>query len=257
MALAFVGYNTIFALSSPEIDMAAHLGGLAGGFVYGLLLTGATPVQSPGSAWLAPALKRLAVLAACLLILAASWPRVSEFARSRILADPVLGPTMTAQLDAQEAWNKFYTAAEPVLEDFDRSGARFNERLAAAKRGETSETDFRLFIVGFHRDSLGLEAKIKALPAGNDEIRQMRQRLESAQASLREMLEIMVPVLGMRKVIDGPKEFSAASENYAKETESFRALVDDYFRAYSLGRQEKKVRPDAQTRGKERTGGGR
>ena len=41
-ALAFVGYNTIFGLGVPGIDMAAHLGGLVTGFVCGLMLTAVT-----------------------------------------------------------------------------------------------------------------------------------------------------------------------------------------------------------------------
>lgn len=38
-ALAFVGYNLLFGFVQEGIDMAAHLGGLAGGFGCGLVLT--------------------------------------------------------------------------------------------------------------------------------------------------------------------------------------------------------------------------
>jgi rhomboid protease GluP len=37
--LAFLGFNLIYGFIQPGIDMAAHLGGLAGGFVCGLALT--------------------------------------------------------------------------------------------------------------------------------------------------------------------------------------------------------------------------
>jgi len=37
--LAFLGYNLLFGFIQEGIDMAAHLGGLAGGFVGGLVLT--------------------------------------------------------------------------------------------------------------------------------------------------------------------------------------------------------------------------
>jgi rhomboid protease GluP len=37
-ALAFVGYNMVFGLAMRGVDMAAHLGGLAGGVVCGLVL---------------------------------------------------------------------------------------------------------------------------------------------------------------------------------------------------------------------------
>src|SRR5262252_11016003 len=37
--LAFVGYNLLYGLVQEGIDMAAHIGGLAGGFLCGLVLT--------------------------------------------------------------------------------------------------------------------------------------------------------------------------------------------------------------------------
>lgn len=45
-ALVFLGYNLLFGLFQEGIDMAAHLGGLAGGFVGGLVL--AEPVALVG-----------------------------------------------------------------------------------------------------------------------------------------------------------------------------------------------------------------
>jgi rhomboid protease GluP len=36
--VAFVGFNIVFGLTMPQIDMAAHMGGLVAGFIWGLLL---------------------------------------------------------------------------------------------------------------------------------------------------------------------------------------------------------------------------
>jgi rhomboid protease GluP len=44
--LAFVGYNLVFGFIVQGIDMAAHLGGLAGGFVCGLALTSSSTLAS-------------------------------------------------------------------------------------------------------------------------------------------------------------------------------------------------------------------
>src|SRR5215470_16797334 len=41
--LAFLGYNLVYGFIIQGIDMAAHLGGLAGGFICGLVLTPALP----------------------------------------------------------------------------------------------------------------------------------------------------------------------------------------------------------------------
>jgi rhomboid protease GluP len=37
--LAFLGYNLVYGFIQQGLDMAAHIGGLAGGFVYGFVLT--------------------------------------------------------------------------------------------------------------------------------------------------------------------------------------------------------------------------
>jgi rhomboid protease GluP len=44
--LAFIGYNVVYGFIVPGIDMAAHLGGLAGGFVCGFVLMPALAVVS-------------------------------------------------------------------------------------------------------------------------------------------------------------------------------------------------------------------
>ncbi len=88
-AIAFVGYNTLFSLSIPGIDMAAHLGGLASGFVCGLLMALVSPVPAHEARRLVPALMRAVVaviVAAALSVL--GWKSV-DAARSKILADRV------------------------------------------------------------------------------------------------------------------------------------------------------------------------
>jgi rhomboid protease GluP len=50
--LAFLGYNVVFGFIIPGIDMAAHLGGLAGGFVCGFALMPAFPFASHLRLWM-------------------------------------------------------------------------------------------------------------------------------------------------------------------------------------------------------------
>lgn len=50
--MAFLGYNLVFGMMVPHIDMAAHLGGLAGGFLCGLVLSQPfTPAAWYGRVW--------------------------------------------------------------------------------------------------------------------------------------------------------------------------------------------------------------
>src|SRR5262249_39811156 len=53
-ALTFIGYNLLYGLR-PGVDMAAHLGGLATGFLLGLFLIQPTSTSSPSSSWGEPA----------------------------------------------------------------------------------------------------------------------------------------------------------------------------------------------------------
>jgi rhomboid protease GluP len=46
--VAFVGYNLVFGLIHPGIDMAAHVGGFATGFVFGLVWFNLAPCTHPG-----------------------------------------------------------------------------------------------------------------------------------------------------------------------------------------------------------------
>jgi hypothetical protein len=84
-AILFVGYNVIFGLTQKRIDMAAHLGGLLGGFLAGLPLVHLlTPDAQARTRRCAPA-----VLVVGLVALGGLWTRVPRI------------PDPGAELDAQ------------------------------------------------------------------------------------------------------------------------------------------------------------
>jgi membrane associated rhomboid family serine protease len=68
-AILFIGYNVVYGLTNPETDMAAHAGGLVGGFVCSLGLC----ASLPGFASAGRAIRNVAVtaVAAILLVLVA------------------------------------------------------------------------------------------------------------------------------------------------------------------------------------------
>ncbi len=72
-ALAFVGYNTLFSVSVPGIDTAAHLGGLATGLVCGLLMTALAPARLRQGRGIALALR--VSLIATVIAAAPGWNR--------------------------------------------------------------------------------------------------------------------------------------------------------------------------------------
>ena len=86
-AIGFVGYNTLFSLMIPGIDMAAHLGGLATGFICGLLMTLVSPRDARTASGLMPPLRRAGVAALIALALAGIGERGFDAARRKLLAD--------------------------------------------------------------------------------------------------------------------------------------------------------------------------
>jgi hypothetical protein len=71
----------------PGIDMAAHLGGLATGFVCGVLMTLVSPRDARAASRLMPALRRAGVAAIVAVALAAIGQRGFDVARRQILED--------------------------------------------------------------------------------------------------------------------------------------------------------------------------
>jgi rhomboid protease GluP len=239
-ALAFVAYNTIFALGVPGIDMAAHLGGLAAGFICGLLLAAASPARTAVRGRLAPALWRSAVLVACSAILAGSWPKVAEHARGLILADPTVGRAIVADRGAAEAWNAFHIASQPLFRDFERIEQGLNDLLSRLQDGRSPPADATGTIGRLKRDCRALEPRIAGLPAANGEIQQVRRHIAAAQSFLLRTLTSVERTIetGDEEHLEGPGGLSASNEAYIKEFEAVKTLREAYFRAHSL--QEEK-----------------
>ncbi len=60
--LGFIGYNLVYGMMQPNVDMAAHVGGLIGGFACGLLLASTVRLDAPPRR--APRVALLALLGA-------------------------------------------------------------------------------------------------------------------------------------------------------------------------------------------------
>jgi rhomboid protease GluP len=76
-AVGFVVFNTLFAAAAPMIDQAAHMGGLATGFIAGLILVPPWPVVASTRRWFRE-LALGAVLASALVGLASGMARWRE-----------------------------------------------------------------------------------------------------------------------------------------------------------------------------------
>jgi rhomboid protease GluP len=92
-ATIFIGYNLIYGLAKPEVDLAAHLGGLAAGFVAGLFLIPSLGERSAGGnfgRYAVGALIGTAMLAATLVALPKPDDLEAELARMAAMEEKTL-----------------------------------------------------------------------------------------------------------------------------------------------------------------------
>jgi rhomboid protease GluP len=235
-AIAFVAYNTLFSLGVPEIDMAAHLGGLATGFVCGLLMSMVSPALAPGTLGWGPPLRRTAMAAVLALALAELGTKAIAIARAGILADPKMGPLVTSELRAAPAFNAFFTAANPVLLELDRIAEQIDAIAAGLDSGTLSQERATQMLRRLQAECRSLEDRITAIAAQNTELQAIRSRIAAAQTQQAGMLKSIDRFVtsGDESQIRGPAGLKASADAYVRECKEIGNLRDAYIRTHGL-----------------------
>jgi rhomboid protease GluP len=235
-AITFVGYNTLFGLMAPAIDTAAHLGGLATGFVCGLLMTLGSTVSTGHARRLAPAIFRLAAAGAVTGVLAVIAPRVIDIARARILADPEVGPLVTAQYHFAPAFNAFYRTANPVLEELTEVADGIDQLGADLERDRVPKTKFTQTLDRLKARCIALKERIAAINAEGPELKAIRQAIDSAQSHQIKMLDAIdrFVITGEESHLRGPDGFQPAATAYVDDLNRTVSLREAYIRAHHL-----------------------
>ena len=221
---AFVLYNLLFGMLDPRIDTAAHLGGLATGFVAGLLLA---PPTVPGRSLRRPILG--VALATGLILLA--WTQVGPV-RARVLADPGIVREQRAN-DALAAWNEFHLAFGPASRRFDELRAGYDRIAASGNRGDIPAEDLLDLLDGLIPKGRTLLNEVKSLPARDGEIRAMRDSLQAAARSLGAATEALKPILKGDNAADSDA-LKGHLASYEARMAEFATLRTAYFRAHDL-----------------------
>ena len=231
-AIAFVGYNTLFSLSVPGIDMAAHLGGLVTGFVCGLLMTIVAPAQATGTLAWAPALRRMAVAAVLAIAVAGLGRKAIDVARAGILADPQMG----SQLNAAPAFNAFFHAANPVLLELDRIAENIDTVTTDLGRKGVSQERVTQTLGRLQAQSQSLAERISAIPAQNAELQAIRDHIAAARTHQAGMLQAIDRFVtsGDEAQIQGPAGLNASADAYIKECKEIGTLRHAYIKAHGL-----------------------
>ena len=238
-AMAFVGYNMLFSLGIPKIDMAAHLGGVVSGFLCGLLMTAVTRTPAEGGNRLIRAFNRLAVAATLTAGLALLGLEGVDVARGRILADPGIGPIITMNRNVADSWNSYIEAVGPLYQEFDRVGTGIDQVWTDLQKGGVSKETIQRDIDRLKMESRAIGVKIESVPAGNGEIRTIRDHLASARSLQFRMLDSLAEFLatGDEAHIEGPQGFVTASNAYLEEFETMESLRVAYFKVHEMKSQ--------------------
>jgi rhomboid protease GluP len=220
-ALSFIAINLVVSASSPSIDMAGHLGGLATGFLAGLALS-PRAVTRPGRAGL---LVRCLVIAALAGALAGAGRVTIAATRTRLQTD-----------DAARAFVAFQLAGRPVFERVDRTSRSLSALVKALEEGRTAPPRLLAEIDGLIADTRKNAEDVRALPAGNDELRAMVAQLVAAQGHLRGALELVRRAVetGDQATLEGPDGFDPRVERFFAAQKEYLRLRAAGLRRYGL-----------------------
>ncbi|MDB5350211.1 MAG: putative rane protein [Planctomycetota bacterium] len=231
-ALAFLGYNLLFGLFLPGIDMAAHVGGLVTGCAAGLLLT----LGSLGPSSTGRMLRQMGVVVAMSVGLGLLGHQGIDAARRQVLADPRLGALVQDQQSVVSAWNDFSEASRRVLAQFDVIGSEIDGFVQDIDRGARSNEELVRVPSGLNARVLTLRDRIMAMPAANDEIRTMRDGLLSASRHQGAILAALTSFLrdGDERHVTGPEGFQASLAAYTKDFAELETRRNAYIQAHGL-----------------------
>ncbi len=124
VAVSFVVLNVILGLSIPGIDNAAHLGGFAGGFLCGLVLSRPLDVQTVARRWrhnLATAVMAVLLLPTAVILLPAApvdlGAEMDHFSKSEVAIldnyESIVGQMEKREIDAAETANRIESEVLP------------------------------------------------------------------------------------------------------------------------------------------------
>ena len=190
-AIGFVIYNGVFGLVYPGIDNAAHLGGLATGFVAGLLLRRPWPVPRP-TAGLVRQLAGGAALAAGL-----AFAGVAINASIRDVPEVL---AIQRLLQMRNAYNALMGPLNPIVDRFDATNARLDELLGRLEQTAVDDPGPRRTLDGLIADVEADRASLEGVTAHVPDLVAIRAAFAEGQDSL------LLAMRALRQYLDDPAD---------------------------------------------------
>jgi|SRR5271157_554892 len=149
---SFVAFNIVFGLMSPQIDNAAHLGGLATGFVCGLLLHRRLPIV-PGRRGIARRELATAGLSIGLVLVAFA-------VADAVAVRPQIRSASHETDRASQSYNQLVALIRQPLANWDRVGKEMNRLLERLENSSSPPADDRAVVLGLIKQ---LESDLETL----------------------------------------------------------------------------------------------
>jgi rhomboid protease GluP len=225
----FVVFNTLFSLASPLIDNAAHLGGLATGFLAGLLLARPWPTPKPTSG-----LIRQLVLGAALL--GGLWLATGLVA-TRIRANPEVAAMEARIKGPAEGYNALMQGLRPCLDRFDDLNSRLGAVLSEISKATPDDSRTKQVLDALIGDARNNQIDLAHTPAAGEELVAIRDRMAGAQAELLEALRALRRYFDHPEdasAIEGPEGFSTHLNRSQREAQQFQKLREAYLERHQL-----------------------
>lgn len=194
--LGFLGYNLIFGLAQPNIDMAAHLGGLAVGYVCGLVLSrpftpegvAARPVRNVLTVWLGVVFVVIGALGASVRH-AGTAQTQTELEHFAATEEKVLDAYKSAATKFDRGEMTDAALADLVERDVLAEWRDTRSRLAALKDLPAHQQGKVAEVIEYMRlRQEGWELLVQALREGNQEkMRQAQEKQRRAQEAVKRL----------------------------------------------------------------------
>jgi len=227
--LLFVAYNLVPGFLSTRIDNAAHLGGLAMGFIAGLFLSRSWPVTHRHQGvrrQVGFAVLLFAALAVAALGVAAQVRRAPEIV--------ALQETETAPA---RDFNALLRSIRPQLEVFSRVSQRFSQLLTDREATPIAKPNFRRDLDILIPEITANLTALRSVTEPNPETQAIRQSITNAVAFMRDAMTTLRRSLDAPddlKLRSGPDSVEALLNRSAAASKSFVSLRDAYFRNHEL-----------------------
>jgi rhomboid protease GluP len=227
-ATSFIAYNIFFGMMSQQIDNAAHIGGLATGFICGLLLSRRLPITA-GSRGIGRRLVAAAGLAAALFLAA----RASV---EHLASDPLVRSDGRENQRFATAFNDLMNVLEKPTRNYEALRGELNSLLDRLERtGRPSFGDQALVIRFLGELDADLSAMRRA-EVPDPELRKVLDAFITCESNLRDAIAGLHPVVGhdLTAEIPEPDLFAAKMNASNRAANEFVALRDRFVKEHGL-----------------------